>query len=115
MTYKTIIRRSDVIWNWARKYPNTRKRLYEGFHEIQKLKNLLAIDEYNFDEFIEDGGTTIVLRCNNGKVIAKARENCYSEGSAMDLLEVYGLYGKKKDKIYGFISAEKAYTMFLDS
>ena len=115
MTYKTIVRRDKEIWAWARRYPNTRKKLYQGFHEIQKLKDFLVSDGYHFDEYIEDGGTTLILKYENGKQLAKARENCYSEGSALDLLEVYGLYGKKKNKMHGFVSAEKAYSMFLDS
>ncbi len=109
---KTIIQRSDEIWAWSLR-KHRKNECYSGFHEIRKLEDILNISGFQFSKEYEDGGMTIIFKHDNGKCVGKARENCYSEGVVMDLLEVYGLYGNKN--IYGYISADQAFTMLLDS
>ena len=107
---KEIIKRSDEIWEWSLKH---RRKFYEGFREIRKLEELLEISGFQFLKRIEDGGLTIIFKHNNGHAVGKARENCFSDGCAMDLLEVYGLHEDRT--VYGYITASRAFSMLLDS
>ena len=111
MLTKEILERSDKIWKWAR--TNIQKPFYE-FHEICKFENLIKIYGYRYHKTIADGGITIVIQNDRSSVtLAKVRENCYSEGAVLDLLEVYGLYGRKND-VY-VVDSNEAFSMFLNS
>ena len=114
MTYETIMKRSDDIWKWSRNKENLKNKCYEGFHEIRKLEGVLEANGMRYSTQVDDGGLTVIFEYDNGKQLAKARENCFSEGAAMDLLEVYGLYENKR-KVYGFIDSSTAFSMFLNS
>ena len=113
MKKEDVIKRSNEIWSWAKK--NYRKRkVYSGFKEILRFEDYLKRYRYSYTSTIDDGGLTIVVQHKNGKKLAKVRENCFSYGAAADLLEVCGLYGQKST-LYGFVSAEDAYLMLLNS
>lgn len=112
MTKELIFKRSDEMWEFVRS--NKKGKAYEGFYEIRKLEDAIKCYELPYHAYYEDGGITIIFKHSNGKHVGKARENCYSEGAVMDLLEVFGLYGHK-NKIYGGVSAAKAFQMLLDS
>ena len=111
LSMKTIMQRSDEMWKLV-----AEKKLYkswEGFEEIKKFEDLLRANGIQYDKNIEDGGKTIICKSNNGKVIGKVRENCFSYGSEMDLLEVYGLF--KKTDFIGYQSAQEALFLVMKS
>ena len=111
MTKELILKRSKDIWSWAMKNIN---KPYKGFYEIRKLEDLVRTYGFKYKKKVVDGGLTIVITHDNGKILAKAREDCYSEGSVLDLIEVYSLYGDKKN-VYGFMSADETFSKFLNS
>lgn len=110
MNNQQIMERSNYIWSWALE---NKRKVWKGFKEIRKFRDLIKVNGYDYFERAEDGGLTIVVKGYNGKILIKARENCYSYGCAMDLLEVYGLF--EDPEIYGSVSAEEAFAMFQNS
>lgn len=111
MIDKNIIRRSNEMWIWGVKNPN---HVYHGFHEIYKFEDLIKSYGYRYVRTIEDGGLTIIVYHDDGKKLAKVKENCYSEGGVVDLLEVCGIYGEKPSVFHGFKSAHDAFSIYMN-
>lgn len=113
MILDSVRKASDDIWNYA--ITGNLNRCYRGFREIKKLEDMLRTYGYKFSRSFHDGGQTIIFMDDNGKRLGTARENCFSDGAAMDLIEVFGLYGEKSDNFLGFLDANEVFSLFMNS
>lgn len=105
------IRRSNDMWEWALRHRN---KFYRGFKEIQKFDDLIKTYGFRHVTYVCDGGLTVMVQHDNGKTLAKVREDCYSEGSIFDRLEVFSLYGAENE-MYACVDANRAFGLFLNS
>ena len=103
--------RSEQMWDLVAR--GKLNKFWDGFTEIQKFEALIRRNNISYDLRVEDGGETIICKSKNGKHIGTVRENCFSDGSVMDLVEVFGLYNKNDLFIYQ--TAQEALFLILKS
>lgn len=109
---KEIVAKSEKIWDWVLS-GNYKHKWFRGFREINKLEDSLRINGFYYDKIFRDGGFTIIFKDENGKHLGKAREDCFSEGCVMDLIEIFSLY--ESNEIIGFLDSNEAYAYFMNS
>lgn len=110
---KKINKASSEIWNYY--FHGNLKKCFYRFREIHKLMDMLTTYGYRFKRIYEQGGVTVIFIDDDGTKLGCARENCVSDGAAMDLIEVYGLYGEKTDRFDGFLDCNEVYSLFMNS
>lgn len=101
---KQNIEKSDKIWKWY--IDGKLNEFFPEFTEIETCQKYLQSIGMKHCVRIEDGGKTIICKHSSGKIVGKIRENCFSDGCSMNLVEVIGLIGAIHD--IGFLSAEEA-------
>lgn len=84
--------------------------------EINKLKNMLEVNNIPFEERASFDGTQLVLLDDNGKKLADAIQHQFSYGNEDNLIEIQGGLTEEEldnDSVLGYLTAEEVFKRFL--